>query len=55
MALSAELVARCERAEADPGLPPDATALAEADYEALADALLKRRGPVRSGCSSMAR
>ena len=44
MALTAELVARCHRVEADPGLPPDLTQLSDADYESLATELLKRRG-----------
>ena len=45
MALTAELVARCERNELDPGPAPGVTRLTEENYEAVANALLKRRRP----------
>ena len=45
MTLTAELVARCERAEPDPGPAPGAIRLAEEDYEALGHALLRQRSP----------
>jgi glutathione-specific gamma-glutamylcyclotransferase len=45
MALTAELVSRCERAELDPGPAPGAIRLAEKDYEAVAHDLLGRRRP----------
>ena len=45
MALTAELVARCERAEVDPGPTPGLTRLTEEDYDAVAHRLLERRRP----------
>jgi cation transport protein ChaC len=45
MALTAELVARCERPELDPGPAPGATRLTEDDYETVIHVLLKRRDP----------
>jgi cation transport protein ChaC len=45
MALTAELVARCHREEADPGLPPDLTQVTEADFEAAAQRLLGQQRP----------
>lgn len=45
MALTPELVARCERDELDPGPAPGVTRLTEGDYEAEGHALLKRRSP----------
>jgi len=45
MALTAELVARCERNELDPGPAPGVTRLTEENYEAVVSALLKRRRP----------
>ena len=45
MALTAELVARCERAELDPGPPPRYERLTDEEYEAAAHHLLNQRGP----------
>ena len=45
MALTAELVARCHRVEADRGLPPGITELTEAEYETAAAALLNAKPP----------
>jgi cation transport protein ChaC len=45
MALTAELVALCHRAEPDRGLPPYLTEIADGDYELFATDLLKRREP----------
>src|SRR5262249_61040688 len=45
MALTAELVARCERAELDPGPAPGYERLTDEEYEAAAHHLLNQRGP----------
>jgi cation transport protein ChaC len=45
MALTAELVARCARAEPDPGPEPGYTHLTEPEFDALAADLLARRKP----------
>jgi cation transport protein ChaC len=45
MALTADLVARCHRNEPDLGLAPELTHIEEADFPALADALLQRKPP----------
>jgi cation transport protein ChaC len=48
MALTAELVARCERSEPDPGPAPGYEPLTDNEYDIMAHALLKRRssGPL---------
>ncbi|HEY4163936.1 MAG TPA: gamma-glutamylcyclotransferase [Dongiaceae bacterium] len=45
MALTAELVARCERPEPDPGPEAGFTHFSEAEYDVLAAELLARRSP----------
>jgi len=45
MALTAELVARVERIEPDPGMRPGMVPLTDADYDALVAGLLKRHTP----------
>jgi cation transport protein ChaC len=45
MALTAELVARCERTEPDPGPTPGYVPLADEEYDLIAHTLLHQRGP----------
>jgi hypothetical protein len=45
MALTAELVARCQRAEPDPGPEPGYAYFTEEQYDATASALLQRKPP----------
>ena len=45
MALTAELVARCQRAEPDPGPEPGYTYFTDEQYDAAASALLQRKPP----------
>lgn len=45
MALTAELVARVERRERDPGPDPEFTPITEADYDGVVEGLLKQHSP----------
>ncbi len=45
MALTAELVARCDRIEPDPGPEPGYSGFNEEEYDAVASALLERKPP----------